>query len=91
MSPSFEALSDHDYHEEEDEEEIDFSDLQAQYEVRMEEGLDAFVVVDGIPVVDQDQKPKLVKFLLKRLNTVGKTREDAIFMPINEQTGKTDG
>ncbi|KKY29022.1 putative eukaryotic translation initiation factor 3 subunit b [Phaeomoniella chlamydospora] len=92
MSPSFEALSDHDYHEEEeDEEDIDFSDLQAQYEVRMEEGLDAFVVVDGIPVVDPEQKPKLIKFLLKRLNTVGKTREDAIYMPINETTGKTDG
>ena len=67
------------------------TDLQAQYEVRMEEGLEAFVVVDGIPIVDSDQKSKLVKFLLKRLNTVGKTREDAIYMPINEETGKTDG
>lgn len=41
MAPGFDTLSDHDF---DDEEEIDFSDLRQQYEVRMEEGLDAFVV-----------------------------------------------
>lgn len=61
------------------------ADLQAQYEVRLEQGLDAFVVIDGLPVVPADNKLKLVKFLLKKLNTVGKTREDAIFMPLNDQ------
>ena len=43
MAPSFDQLSDHDFDDEE-EEEIDFSDLRDQYEVRMEEGLDTFVV-----------------------------------------------
>ena len=61
------------------------ADLQAQYEVRLEQGLDAFVVIDGLPVVPAENKQKLVKFLLKKLNTVGKTREDAIFMPLNDQ------
>lgn len=42
MAPSFDQLSDHDFQEEE--EEIDFSDLQERYDVRMEEGLDTFVV-----------------------------------------------
>ena len=42
MAPSFDQLSDHDFQEEEDE--IDFSDLQERYDVRMEEGLDTFVV-----------------------------------------------
>jgi hypothetical protein len=60
------------------------TDLQAQYEVRLEQGLDAFVVIDGLPVVPEDSKQKLVKFLLKKLNTVGKTREDAIFMPLDD-------
>lgn len=60
------------------------ADLQAQYEVRLEQGLDAFVVIDGLPIVPEDSKPKLVKFLLKKLNTVGKTREDAIFMPLDD-------
>ncbi|TKA68706.1 Eukaryotic translation initiation factor 3 subunit B [Cryomyces minteri] len=88
MAPSFENLpEDDDY----DEEELDFGDLQDQYEVRMEEGLDAFVVVDGLPKVREDAHQKLVKFLLRKLNTVGKTGEDLIFMPINEETGMTDG
>lgn len=53
--------------------------------MRLEQGLDAFVVVDGLPVVPEDSKQKLVKFLMRKLNTVGKTKEDAIFMPINEK------
>lgn len=61
------------------------ADLQAQYEVRLEQGLDTFVVVDGLPVVEEDKRQKLIKFLLKRLNTVGKTKEDAVHMPLNEK------
>ena len=41
MAPGFDTLSDHDF---DDEEEVDFSDLRQQFDVRMEEGLDAFVV-----------------------------------------------
>ena len=50
MAPNFDTLSDHDLQE--DEEEIDFSDLREQYDVRMEEGLDTFVVClenEGLP------------------------------------------
>lgn len=50
----------------------------------MEEGLDTFVVIDGLPKVPQESKQKLIKFLLKKLNSVGKTKEDAIFMPLAE-------
>lgn len=60
-------------------------DLREQYEVRLEEGLDAFVVIDGLPIVPEDSKQKLVKFLLRKLNTVGKTKEESIFMPLNDQ------
>lgn len=42
-------------------------------------------MIDGLPVVPEDSKQKLVKFLLKKLNTVGKTREDAIFMPLDDK------
>ncbi|KAK2798844.1 Translation initiation factor 3 subunit b [Emmonsiellopsis sp. PD_5] len=82
MAPSFDTLSEQDLHEEELD--IDFSDLKAQYEVRLEEGLDAFVVIDGLPIVPEENKPRLIKFLLKKLNTVGRTSDDAIFMPMNE-------
>ncbi|KAI1908663.1 Translation initiation factor 3 subunit b [Ophidiomyces ophidiicola] len=88
MAPSFDTLSEQDLHEEEVE--IDFSDLKAQYEVRLEEGLDAFVVIDGLPIVPEDNKSRLIKFLLKKLNTVGRTREDSIFMPLNEK-GMSEG
>jgi len=87
MAPSFDNLPEDDGF---DSDEIDFSDLREQHEVRLEQGLDAFVVVDGLPVVDEDSKQKLVKFLMKKLNTVGKTREDAIFMPLNEKN-KSEG
>ncbi|KAL8856627.1 MAG: hypothetical protein Q9178_006783 [Gyalolechia marmorata] len=82
MAPSFDNLTED--RGSDSEEELDFSDLRQNYEVRMEEGLDAFVIIDGLPKVPQESKGKLVKFLLKKLNTVGKTKEDAIFMPLGE-------
>lgn len=42
MAPGFDQLSDHDF--DDDVDEIDFSDLKERYDVRMEEGLDTFVV-----------------------------------------------
>lgn len=59
--------------------------MKDQYEVRLEEGLDAFVVIDGLPVVPAESKGKLIKFLLKKLNTVGRTSEDTVYMPTNEK------
>lgn len=63
----------------------DSTDLKAQYEVKLEEGLDTFVVIDGLPLVPEESRQKLIKFLLRKLNTVGQTSEDAIFMPLNEK------
>ena len=88
MSPSFANLPEDDDFD--SDEEIDFSDLRNQHEVRLEEGLDTFVVVDGLPVVPEDSRPKLVKFLLKRLNIAGRTREDAVYMPLGDDK-KTEG
>lgn len=85
MAPSYDTLREENLDEEElDMDEVDISDLREKYEVQLEQGYDAFVVVDGLPEVTEEQKPKLVKFLLKKLNTVGKTREDLIFMPMGE-------
>ena len=58
--------------------------------MRLEQGLDAFVVIDGLPVVPEDSKQKLIKYLLKKLASAGKTKEDATFMPLNDQ-GMTQG
>lgn len=85
MAPTFEHLREADLDDDEyDEDEIDISDLREKYEVQLEHGYDTFVVVDGLPEVTEEQKPKLVKFLLKKLNSVGKTREDLIFMPMGD-------
>lgn len=57
----------------------------------MEEGLDTFVVVDGLPIVDEERKARLIKFLVKRLSEVGRTKADAVFMPMDESSGKSQG
>lgn len=88
MAPSYDNLPTEDGFEDE-EDEIDFSDLDAERDVRLDEGYDTFVVIDGIPKVAEDAKGKLVKFLLRKLTTVGKTSEDAIFMPMAD--GMTEG
>jgi translation initiation factor 3 subunit B len=81
MAPSFDHL-----HEEQlddlsfDEDELDFSDLRERYEVQMEQSMDTFVVVDGLPDVTEDQKTKLVRFLVRKLNSVGKTKEESVWM-----------
>lgn len=85
MASTFEHLREADLDDDEyDEEEVDVSDLREKYEVQLDSGYDHFVVVDGLPEVTEDQKPKLVKFLLKKLASVGKTREDQIYMPMGD-------
>ncbi len=42
-------------------------------------------MIDGLPIVPEDSKQKLVKFLLRKLNTAGKTKEESIFMPLNDK------
>jgi len=66
-------------------------DLREQYEVRLDEGLDTFVVVDGCPIVPEDSRAKLIKFLCKKLGDAGRTKPDAVFMPLNEDTKVTQG
>lgn len=83
MAPSFDHLREADLDDDDfDEDEVDTSDLRDKFDIQLEQGYDAFVVVDGLPKVDEEQKPKLVKFLLKKLNQVGKAKEDSIEMPM---------
>lgn len=84
-------MTDNDFPPEMDE--VDFSDLEEKYrDLREEQGFDNFVVVDGLPIVTEEQKPKLVKFLLKSLNRAGtvKNGEDSVHMPIGS-SGKSEG
>lgn len=90
MAPSFDHLPDPQDDEYDEEDELDFSDLQEKYQVQLQQGLDTFVVVDGLPKVTEETKPKLIKFLLRKLNSVGTTAEDRVYMPVAEG-GQTDG
>jgi len=87
MAPSFESLPvDEDF----DDEEIDFSDLREQYEVRLEEGLDTFVVIDGLPKVPTENVDRLKSFVLRKLKGVGRPNADSMLMPIGED-GVSEG
>jgi len=91
MAPSFEQLDpETHFDDDDDEEEIDFSDLREAHEIQLEEGLDTFVVVDGLPKVPEASKDKLIKFLLRSLTKCGTTSQDNVFMPVDE-SGSTEG
>ena len=47
------------------EDDIDYSDIEAKYQVPFEEGFDAIVVVDNVPIVDESKVEKLTKFINK--------------------------
>lgn len=85
MAPSFDHLRETDLDDDEfNEDDIDVTDLREKFDIQLEKGYDTFVVVDGLPKVTEEQKPKLVKFLLKKLNAVGKAREDTLYMPMGD-------
>ncbi|KAG8525270.1 Translation initiation factor 3 subunit b [Bacidia gigantensis] len=90
MAPGFNTLrEDDDGYDSADD--LDFSDLREQYDVRLEQGLDSFVVVDGLPLVESGNKAKLQKFLTGKLNASGfKIKDEGFYMPMGEN-GKSEG
>lgn len=59
--------------------------------MRLEEGLDAFTIVDGLPIVTTENKAKLEKYIKGKLSTPSfKLKEDGFYMPLNE-SGKSEG
>ena len=84
-APTFDHLREADLDDDEfNEDDIDISDLREKFEVQLESGYDTFVVVDGLPKVNETQKPKLVKVLLRKLAGVGNTKEENIHMPMGD-------
>jgi translation initiation factor 3 subunit B len=71
------------------EQEIDFSDLEAKYATSPDDGLEAFVIVDGCPIIPESKVAALSKVLKKLFNSVGTVKEDGFFMPV--EGGKTKG
>lgn len=68
---------------------IDISDLVRKYSVKMDMGLENFVIVDGIPVAPESKVPLLSKVLTKFFSTAGTIKKDGLYIPTGE--GKTLG
>lgn len=80
----------HDTRSLQDEElDIDFSDLERKYAVSLDQGIETFVVVDGAPKAPEAKAPVLIKVLKKLFGSVGTIKEDGFHMPI--ENGKTKG
>ncbi|KAF9929867.1 Translation initiation factor 3 subunit b [Linnemannia zychae] len=69
----------------ETEEDIDFSDIEEKYNQlffqEQEEVFDNVIVVDHLPVVNEAQEEKLIRFLRKIFRNVGEIRENYYTMP----------
>lgn len=87
MAPGYETLAVDDHASDED---IDFSDLMEEFEVQLEDGFETFVLVDGLPIVPEANTAKLTNYVRRKLNAVGKTKEDGIHMPLDAE-GQTQG
>ncbi|THH31902.1 hypothetical protein EUX98_g2282 [Antrodiella citrinella] len=75
-----------------DEDDIDYSDIDAKYQVQYEEGLDNVVVVDGVPVIDKSKAEKLLARIAKEFGKKGSNvKADDMFIPWDEKTGKSKG
>ena len=65
------------------EEDIDFSDIEAKYQVPFEEGFDTIIVVDNVPTVDESKVDKLLKFINKIFKNAGDIKENGVYMPMD--------
>jgi translation initiation factor 3 subunit B len=71
------------------EDDIDFSDIEAKYQVPFDEGFDTIIVVDNVPIVDERKVEKLLTVIKKIFKTAGEIKENGINMPmeISSETG----
>ncbi|KAJ7181770.1 eukaryotic translation initiation factor eIF2A-domain-containing protein [Mycena crocata] len=71
---------------------IDYSDIEAKYQVQYDDGFDNMLVVDGIPVIDKSKLEKLLAKICKEFSRKGvPIKPDDVFMPWSDTTGKSQG
>ncbi|KAI0253691.1 translation initiation factor eIF-3b [Lactifluus subvellereus] len=64
----------------------------SRYKVRLEEGFDHILVVDGVPVIDKSKLEKLLTKIAKEFTRKGAAiKPDDISVPWNDNTGKSNG
>jgi hypothetical protein len=63
-----------------------------RYKVRLEEGFDHILVVDGVPIIDKSRLERLLSKIAKEFTRKGAAiKVDDISMPWNDKTGKSHG
>lgn len=71
---------------------IDFSDIEAKYQVQYDDGFDHVVVVDGVPIIDRSKLERLLTKVTKEFSRQGVSiKHEDIFMPWDDATGKSKG
>jgi translation initiation factor 3 subunit B len=66
--------------------------FSSRYKVRLEEGFDHILVVDGVPVIDKSKLEKLLTKIAKEFTRKGAAiKSDDISVPWNDKTGKSHG
>lgn len=69
-----------------DELDIDYSDIEERYRVRLQDSFDNLIVVDGAPVVEESRREKLIKAITSTFNKKGiPLGEGKIEMPEDEE------
>ncbi|KAJ3075383.1 translation initiation factor eIF-3b like protein [Podochytrium sp. JEL0797] len=69
--------------------EIDFSDIIANYPIPQPQGFDNVVVVDGAPLVGADKEAKLIAKIVSLFKNIGGITNTT--MPMDPETGKSKG
>ncbi|KAG6895997.1 hypothetical protein C0992_010972 [Termitomyces sp. T32_za158] len=71
---------------------IDYTDIEEKYKVQYDDGLDTTLVVDGVPVIDESKRERLLNKFCKEFGRKGVTiKPEDVYMPWNDATGKSKG
>src|SRR5258705_813012 len=65
--------------------------INPRYQISFEEGFDAIVVIDGLPIADLSCKEKLLQVLNKHLKKCGASKPDSLFMPWDDGKNQSKG
>ena len=69
-----------------------FTDPSCRYQVKLEEGFDNILVVDGVPVIDKSKLEKLLQKISKDFSRKGcPIKPENITVPWNDANGKSKG
>ncbi|KAF8912765.1 translation initiation factor eIF-3b [Gymnopilus junonius] len=73
-------------------ENIDYTDIENKYQVQYDTGFDNILVVDGVPVIDESKRERLLAKVTKEFSKKGVViKVEDIFMPWDDTSGKSKG